>query len=502
MAIDLGTANTLVYVSGRGIVVSEPSVVASDVQTGEVHAVGFEAERMIGRTPASIAATRPLRHGVIADFEVTEQMLRYFIRKVLDRRMAHPRLIVCAPSGVTEVEKRAVEEASLAAGARRVHLIEEPVAAAIGAGLEIDAPVGRMIVDIGGGTSEMAVISLGAIVVSRSLRVGGYEMDEAIAAYLRSERHLAIGSQTAERIKIAIGSAIPLDPEDSIEVRGRHLLTGLPTEIQLSSAEVRGAIKSPLKEILQAVRETLEETPPELASDIARDGILLAGGGTLIRGFDGLVAKRNRDAGVLCRVPAHVHRLRLRPGARTSRQAGSTPSASTSELQRGRAHALSVGSYAMEAHDGPEERFAPILPGDGPSDSSDISRTDELLALQKGPDEWVHRDELLFQTVHQSSEIWLKHAWMEVEEATRLVEARQIAGALRLLGRASSAVKYVEGFLEHLEQMSPWEYHEVRRVLGHGSGFDSPGFRGIRKVSPGLYAAFDSLRRRAWVSAA
>ena len=290
MAIDLGTANTLVYVSGRGIVVSEPSVVASDVQTGEVHAVGFDAERMIGRTPASIAATRPLRHGVIADFEVTEQMLRYFIRKVLDRRMAHPRLIVCAPSGVTEVEKRAVEEASLAAGARRVHLIEEPVAAAIGAGLEIDAPVGRMIVDIGGGTSEMAVISLGAIVVSRSLRVGGYEMDEAIAAYLRSERHLAIGSQTAERIKIAIGSAIPLDPEDSIEVRGRHLLTGLPTEIQLSSAEVRGAIKSPLKEILQAVRETLEETPPELASDIARDGILLAGGGTLIRGFDGLVA--------------------------------------------------------------------------------------------------------------------------------------------------------------------------------------------------------------------
>ncbi len=290
MAIDLGTANTLVYVSGRGIVVSEPSVVASDVQTGEVHAVGFEAERMIGRTPASIAATRPLRHGVIADFDVTEQMLRYFIRKVLDRRMAHPRLIVCAPSGVTEVEKRAVEEASLAAGARRVHLIEEPVAAAIGAGLEIDAPVGRMIIDIGGGTSEMAVISLGAIVVSRSLRVGGYEMDEAIAAYLRTERHLAIGSQTAERIKIAIGSAIPLDPEDSIEVRGRHLLTGLPTEIQLSSVEVRGAIKSPLKEILQAVRETLEETPPELASDIARDGILLAGGGTLIRGFDGLVA--------------------------------------------------------------------------------------------------------------------------------------------------------------------------------------------------------------------
>ena len=290
MAIDLGTANTLVYVGGRGIVVSEPSVVASDVETGRVHAVGVEAERMIGRTPASIAATRPLRHGVIADFEVTEQMLRYFIRKVIDRRMAHPRLIVCAPSGVTEVEKRAVEEASLAAGARRVHLIEEPIAAAIGAGLEIDEPVGRMIVDVGGGTSEMAVISLGGIVVSRSVRVGGYEMDEAIASYLRSVHQLAIGSQTAERIKIAIGSAIPLDREESIEVRGRHLLTGLPTAIQLSSAEVRGAIEAPLSDVLRSVRETLEDTPPELMSDVARDGILLAGGGTLVRGFDRLVA--------------------------------------------------------------------------------------------------------------------------------------------------------------------------------------------------------------------
>ncbi len=285
MAIDLGTANTLVYVGGRGIVVSEPSVVASDVDTGLVHAVGADAERMIGRTPASIAATRPLRHGVIADFDVTEQMLRYFIRKVIDRRMAHPRLIVCAPSGVTEVEKRAVEEASLAAGARRVHLIEEAIAAAIGAGLDIAEPIGRMIVDVGGGTSEVAVISLGGIVVSRSIRVGGYEMDEAIASYLRSVHQLAIGSQTAERIKIAIGSAIPLDPEDSIEVRGRNLLTGLPTAIQLSSGEVRAAIKSPLNEILRAVRDTLEETPPELASDIARDGILLAGGGTLVRGF-------------------------------------------------------------------------------------------------------------------------------------------------------------------------------------------------------------------------
>jgi rod shape-determining protein MreB and related proteins len=290
MAIDLGTANTLVYVGGRGIVVSEPSVVASDVETGRVHAVGADAERMIGRTPATISATRPLRHGVIADFEVTEEMLRYFIRKVLDRRMAHPRLIVCAPSGVTEVEKRAVEEASLAAGARRVHLIEEPIAAAIGAGLAIEEPVGRMVVDVGGGTSEMAVISLGGIVVSRSVRVGGYEMDEAIAHYIRSIYQLAIGSRTAETVKMTIGSATALHPEETIEVRGRHLVSGLPTAVQLHSEEVRQAIAAPLREILQAIRDTLEETPPELSSDIARDGILLAGGGTLIRGFPELVA--------------------------------------------------------------------------------------------------------------------------------------------------------------------------------------------------------------------
>jgi rod shape-determining protein MreB and related proteins len=329
MAIDLGTANTLVYVGGRGIVVSEPSVVASDVDTGAVHAVGSDAERMIGRTPANIAATRPLRHGVIADFEVTEQMLRYFIRKVIDRRMAHPRLIVCAPSGVTEVEKRAVEEASLAAGARRVQLIEEPIAAAIGAGIAIEEPIGRMVVDVGGGTSEMAVISLGGIVVSRSVRVGGYEMDEAISHYMRAVHKLAIGSQTAERIKIAIGSVIPQDPEDSFEVRGRHLLTGLPTGIELSAAEVREAISAPLGEILQAIRDTLEETPPELASDIARDGILLAGGGTLVRGFADLVAAETgmpvfpAESPLTCVVYgsgqalAHLDRL-----SRTSRQRG------------------------------------------------------------------------------------------------------------------------------------------------------------------------------------
>jgi rod shape-determining protein MreB len=290
MAIDLGTANTLVYVGGRGIVVSEPSVVASDVNTGEVHAVGTEAERMIGRTPATISATRPLRHGVIADFEVTEQMLRYFIRRVLDRRRAHPRLIVCAPSGVTEVEKRAVEEASLAAGARQVHLIEEPIAAAIGAGLAIEEPIGRMVVDVGGGTSEMAVISLGGIVLFRSVRVGGYEMDEAITQYIRGAYKLAIGSRTAELIKIGIGSAMPLQQEEKFEVKGRHLLTGLPTAVMLSSEEVRAAIMPPLREILQAIRDTLEQTPPELSSDIARDGIMLAGGGTLVRGFPELVA--------------------------------------------------------------------------------------------------------------------------------------------------------------------------------------------------------------------
>jgi rod shape-determining protein MreB len=335
MAVDLGTANTLVYVGGKGIVVSEPSVVASDTESGLVHAVGSEAERMIGRTPATIAATRPLRHGVIADFEVTEQMLRYFIRKTIDRRMAHPRLIVCAPSGVTEVEKRAVEEASLAAGARRVHLIEEPIAAAIGAGLEIEEPIGRMVVDVGGGTSEMAVISLGGIVVSRSIRVGGYEMDEAITHYLRSVHQLAIGSQTAERIKITIGSAVAQEVEATMEVRGRHLLTGLPTAVQLSAGEVRAAVSSPLNEILQAIRDTLEETPPELASDIARDGILLAGGGTMIRGFDQLVAEEtgmpvfSADSPLTCVVYGSGQALdHLDKLARTTRYRGpmATPS--------------------------------------------------------------------------------------------------------------------------------------------------------------------------------
>ncbi len=286
MAIDLGTANTVVYVRGRGIVLSEPSVVAIDERTGEVHAVGSEAQMMIGRTPANISADRPLRHGVIADFEITEAMLRRFMEKVLSSRFSRPRLVMCAPSGVTEVERRAVEEASLSAGAREVHLIEESLAAAIGAGLPIAEPVGRMVVDIGGGTSEVAVISLGGLVVSRSLRVGGYDLDEAITHHIRNEHRMAIGSQSAETIKLAIAAAMPQAEDLVADVRGRDLTSGLPREIRLTADEVRSAIAGPLADILAAVHATLEETPPELAADITKEGILLAGGGALLRGLD------------------------------------------------------------------------------------------------------------------------------------------------------------------------------------------------------------------------
>jgi rod shape-determining protein MreB len=286
MAIDLGTANTVVYVRGRGIVLSEPSVVAIDERTGEVHAVGSEAQLMIGRTPASISADRPLRHGVIADFEVTEAMLRRFMEKVLSSRFSRPRLVMCAPSGVTEVERRAVEEASLSAGAREVHLIEESLAAAIGAGLPIAEPVGRMVVDIGGGTSEVAVISLGGLVVSRSLRVGGYDLDEAITNHIRNEHRMAIGSQSAEAIKLAVAAATK-QPENLVtEVRGRDLTSGLPREVALTGEDISAAIAGPLADILAAVHATLEETPPELAADITKEGILLAGGGALLRGLD------------------------------------------------------------------------------------------------------------------------------------------------------------------------------------------------------------------------
>jgi rod shape-determining protein MreB len=286
MAVDLGTANTLVYVRGRGIVLSEPSVVAIDERSGEVHAVGVEAKRMLGRTPGTISAIRPLKDGVIADFDVTEQMLRHFIQKVHQHRFAHPRVVVCVPSGVTGVERRAVEEATLSAGARQAYLIEEPMAAAIGAGLPVGEPTGNMIVDIGGGTTEVAVISLGGIVVSQSLRVGGDEMDEAIINHVKREYKLLIGQQTAEEIKLEIGSAFGMREEVQAEVRGRDLLTGLPKTIILSSDEVRHALEEPISQIVDSLRSTLDKTPPELAADIMDRGVVLAGGGALLHGFD------------------------------------------------------------------------------------------------------------------------------------------------------------------------------------------------------------------------
>ncbi len=285
IAIDLGTANTVIHMRGRGIVLSEPSVVAMDMRSGEVHAVGVDAQRMIGRTPATISAQRPLRHGVIADFEVTEAMLRQFLAKVLPSRFSHPRVVMCAPSGITDVEQRAVQEASRSAGARSVHLIEESLAAAIGAGLPVAEPVGRMVIDIGGGTSEVAVISLGGIVLSTSLRVGGYDLDDAITAHIRAEHRVAIGTRSAEEIKLAVGSATRIGPEITTSVRGRDLTSGLPREIHLTDSEVRSALQSPVNEIMSTVHATLEQTPPELASDLARYGILLAGGGALLRGL-------------------------------------------------------------------------------------------------------------------------------------------------------------------------------------------------------------------------
>jgi rod shape-determining protein MreB len=265
MAVDLGTANTLVYVRGRGIVLSEPSVVAVDSRTGEVHAVGIEAKRMLGRTPGTITAIRPLKDGVIADFEVTEEMLRHFIQKVHQSRFAHPRVVVCVPSGVTGVEKRAVEEACLSAGARQAYLIEEPMAAAIGAGLPVGEPTGSMVVDIGGGTSEVAVISLGGIVVSQSIRVGGDELDEAIINYVKREYKLLIGQQTAEEVKLEIGSAHVMPEEVQAEIRGRDMVSGLPKTVILTSEEIRGALGEPVAQIIDAVKQTLDRTPPELA---------------------------------------------------------------------------------------------------------------------------------------------------------------------------------------------------------------------------------------------
>ncbi len=288
LGIDLGTANTLVYVRGKGIVISEPSVVAVDKKTRRVLAVGVEAKAMVGKTPDTIVAVRPLKDGVIADFDTVEIMLHYFIRKVHAQQLLtpHPRVVIGIPSGVTEVEKRAAKDAALSAGAREAYTIEEPMAAAIGAGLAINEPVGSMIVDIGGGTTEVAVISLGGIVVNRSIRVAGDEIDEAIVQWARRDHNLIIGERTAENAKIAAGSAYPLEEERRVILRGRDVLTGLPKAVEVSSVEIREAIAGPVNQIIEAVRSCVEETPPELLADIMERGIVLAGGGALLMGLD------------------------------------------------------------------------------------------------------------------------------------------------------------------------------------------------------------------------
>jgi rod shape-determining protein MreB len=286
MAVDLGTANTLVYVRGRGVVLNEPSVVATETSTGSVVAVGVKAKQMIGRTPGTITATRPLKDGVIADFDGAEKMLRYFIQRVHRRRyFAKPRLVVCVPSGITPVEQRAVRDAGYQAGARAVYIIEEPMAAAIGAGLPVHEPAGAMVVDIGGGTTEVAVISLGGIVVSRSIRVGGDELDEAIVAYMKKQHTLLIGERTAEDIKMTVGSAYPMPELPKAEIRGRDLVSGLPKTVRIAADEIRDALEEPVTSILDAVRDTLDGCPPELVGDVMNRGIVLTGGGALLRGL-------------------------------------------------------------------------------------------------------------------------------------------------------------------------------------------------------------------------
>ncbi|MDQ3103639.1 MAG: rod shape-determining protein [Actinomycetota bacterium] len=287
MAVDLGTANTLVYVRGRGVLLNEPSVVALDATTREILAVGSEAKRMLGRTPGGITAIRPLKDGVIADFESTEQMLRLFIQRVHRRRyFAKPRVVICVPSGITAVEQRAVKEAGYQAGARRVYIVEEPMAAAIGAGLPVHEATGNMVVDIGGGTTEVAVISLGGVVTSLSIRTAGDDLDAAIVSWMKKEYSLMLGERTAEEVKIELGSAFPLAVEPQADVRGRDLVSGLPRSVPVSSADVRLALEEPLQDIVDAVRTTLDKTPPELAGDIMDRGLVLTGGGALLRGLD------------------------------------------------------------------------------------------------------------------------------------------------------------------------------------------------------------------------
>ena len=290
MGIDLGTANTLVYIKGQGIVLREPSVVAIRDDSKDVLAVGEEAKRMIGRTPGNIKAIRPMKDGVIADFDITQSMLSYFIQKAAAKKgVVSPRIAICVPFGVTEVEKRAIEEAARNAGAKDAFLIEEPMAAAIGAGLRIEEPEGNMVVDIGGGTSEIAIISLGGIVTAKSIRLGGDELDEAIVNYVKKEYSLMIGERTAEDVKIKIGSAYKEGDEIEMEIRGRDLISGLPKTMQISSSEVRDALRDPVNSIVDGIKSTLEKTPPELASDIMENGIMLTGGGALLKGLDKLV---------------------------------------------------------------------------------------------------------------------------------------------------------------------------------------------------------------------
>lgn len=293
MGMDLGTANSLVYVKGKGIVIREPSVVAIQKDSGQVLAVGEEAKRMIGRTPGNIVAIRPLKDGVIADFDVTQSMIKYFINKALRGRtfLVRPRVVVGVPSGVTAVEERAVREAALQAGAREAYLIEEPMAAAIGSGLPVHEPTGNMIVDIGGGTTEVAVISLGGIVTSRSIRIASDEMDEAIINHVKRTYNLMIGERTAEQIKIQIGTAYPIEVTETDEVRGRDLVSGLPKTVQITSIEIYKALSEPVTSIIDAIKATLEHTPPELAADIMDRGIVMAGGGSLLRGLDRLVSE-------------------------------------------------------------------------------------------------------------------------------------------------------------------------------------------------------------------
>jgi rod shape-determining protein MreB len=286
LAIDLGTANTVVYARGHGVVLDEPSVVAIDERAGRIVAVGTEAKRMVGRTPGGIVAIRPLKDGVVADFDAAERMLRYFVQKAARHRLgARPRIVICVPSGVTGVERRAVEEAAVACGARQVHVIEEPMAAAIGAGLPVSEPVGSMIVDIGGGTTEVAVISLGGIVTSLSVRTAGDRLDEAIISFVKKEYALMLGERTAENIKCAVGSAFPAPDEPNAEVRGRDMVTGLPRTIEITAAEIRRALEEPVAAIIDSVTATLDTCPPELAGDVMDHGITLAGGGALLRGL-------------------------------------------------------------------------------------------------------------------------------------------------------------------------------------------------------------------------